>query len=369
MSRARLAVLVLFLAGLIAATVGGLPPLSAAGGPRLAPHVPGEILISFKPGAPGLERASAMAALNASPVQSFRSGGEHWRLGPGVTVEKALERMSRNPHVRYAEPNFILTTDLIPNDPNLPQLYGMINTGQTGGTADADIDADQAWSIARGSHNVIVGIIDTGIDYNHPDLAANIWTNPGETAGNGIDDDGNGFIDDIHGWDFVNNDNDPMDDNGHGTHVAGTIGAVGNNGVGVVGVNWEVSLMGLKFLSAGGSGSTAGAISAVNYTVTMKQAGHNIALTSNSWGGGGFSQAPTTTPRRTIRRTTRCRASSRWPPPITTTRRPRSRTTAPCRSTSRPPASTSTARSPATATRACPAPRWPPRTWPAPRRC
>ena len=168
----------------------------------------------------------------------------------------------------------------------------MYNTGQTGGTAGADISADMAWDVFTGNQNIVVGVIDTGLDYNHPDLAANAWVNPGEIAGNGIDDDGNGYIDDIHGWDFVNGDSDPMDDNGHGTHCAGTIGAAGNNGTGVVGVNWQVRIMGLKFLNASGSGSTAAAIEAIEYATDMAiRYPGEVRLTSNSWGGGGFSQA------------------------------------------------------------------------------
>ena len=121
---------------------------------------------------------------------------------------------------------------------------------------DADIDAPEAWNVTTGSRAVVVAVIDTGIDYRHPDLAANMWRNPGEIPGDGIDNDGNGFVDDVYGWDFANNDADPFDDEGHGTHVAGTIGAVGNNGTGVAGVNWQVSLMALKFLGADGSGTT-----------------------------------------------------------------------------------------------------------------
>ncbi|MBT6053884.1 MAG: S8 family serine peptidase [Planctomycetaceae bacterium] len=184
------------------------------------------------------------------------------------------------------------STLLTSNDPRYGDLYGLHNTGQSGGTTDADIDAPEAWQVSTGSRDLIVGVIDTGIDYTHPDLAANMWVNPGEIAGNGIDDDANGFVDDVHGYDFANDDGDPFDDNGHGTHCAGTIGGVGNNGVGVVGVNWEVSLMGLKFLDANGSGSTSDAIQAVNYATMMKnQYGQNVRVTSNSWGGGGSSSA------------------------------------------------------------------------------
>ena len=137
--------------------------------------------------------------------------------------------------------------------------WGYNHTGQTGGGFDADIDAAEAWDVEQGSDAVVVAVIDTGIDYNHQDLAANMWRNAGEIAGNGIDDDLNGFVDDVYGYDFINNDGNPMDDNSHGTHVAGTIGAVGNNNLGIVGVSHEVSLMALKFLGSDGSGWTTDA--------------------------------------------------------------------------------------------------------------
>ena len=175
----------------------------------------------------------------------------------------------------YAEPDFVVTAIATPNDPLYGQLWGM-----------AKINAPAAWDVSTGSAGVVVGDIDTGIDYNHPDLAANIWVNPGEIAGNGLDDDGNGYIDDIRGWDWVSNDNNPMDDHGHGTHTSGTVGARGNNGVGVTGVNWNVRIAGLKFLNAQGSGSTSNAIKALQYAT-----GEGIRITNNSWGGGGYSQA------------------------------------------------------------------------------
>ena len=218
-------------------------------------------------------------------------------LEASAAADAVLSMLASQGIVSAYEPNLpisvsALTASSTPDDPRYGDLYGLHNTGQSGGTADADIDAPEAWQVSTGSRDVIVGVVDTGIDYTHPDLAANIWVNPGEIAGNGIDDDGNGFVDDVHGYDFVNNDGDPFDDNGHGTHCAGTIGGVGNNGTGVVGVNWDVSLMGLKFLSADGSGSTSDAIQAINYATMMRtQYGHNIRVTSNSWGGGGSSDA------------------------------------------------------------------------------
>jgi len=199
---------------------------------------------------------------------------------------------ARTQGVAYVEPDFMIAPTTIPNDPSFGTLWGLNNSGQSGGLANADINAPEAWNTTTGSRGVVIAVIDTGFDYNHPDLAANAWTNPGEVAGDGIDNDGNGKIDDVHGYDFVNNDADPMDDNGHGTHTSGTIGAVGNNGVGVVGVNWQVSIMGLKFLAGDGSGSTSGAVAAINYATQMRRDfGINIVATNNSWGGGGASTA------------------------------------------------------------------------------
>jgi subtilisin family serine protease len=247
---------------------------------------PDEILLRFKPAARAHDKAAARAGLNASHLRSFRSGAEHWRLGPGVGVEQAVQRMRANPNVAYAEPNYLIATDVVPDDPRAGEMWGLINTGQTGGTPDADIDAEMAWEVSTGSRDVIVAVLDSGCDYNHPDLAANIWTNPGEIPGNRVDDDRNGFVDDVHGYDFRNNDGDPFDDNGHGTHVAGTIGAVGNNGVGVAGVNWQVRILCAKFLSSFGNGFTSDAIRALDYAVQM-----GADLTNNSYGGGDFSQA------------------------------------------------------------------------------
>ncbi|MHC4176687.1 MAG: S8 family serine peptidase [Planctomycetota bacterium] len=210
----------------------------------------------------------------------------------GASSDSVAGWLTGNTCVASYEIDAVQQFQLSPNDSQYTSLWGLENTGQTGGTPDADIDASAAWDISTGSSNIVVGVIDTGVDYTHPDLAANAWINPGETAGNGIDDDGNGFIDDVHGYDFINNDGDPMDDHSHGTHVAGTIAAAGNNGQGVTGVNWSSSIMGLKFLSAGGSGYTSDAVRAVNYATMMRTSyGVNVRVTNNSWGGGGYSSA------------------------------------------------------------------------------
>ncbi len=175
----------------------------------------------------------------------------------------------------------------VANDPDYSKLYGLNNTGQTGGTSDADIDAPEAWDITTGSASTIVAVTDTGVDINHPDLKNNIWVNSGETAGNKIDDDKNGYVDDVNGYDFYNNDAtvyDPGDGDKHGTHVAGTIAAEGNNGIGVSGVNWKAKIMPLKFLGPDG-GYTSDAVEALNYAVAK-----GAKISNNSWGGGGYSQ-------------------------------------------------------------------------------
>ncbi len=225
-----------------------------------------------------------------------------------------------------------VSIDAVPNDPQFGSMWNLRNTGSSGGTADADIDADAAWSRLTGSLATVVAIIDTGIDYTHPDLYKNLWLNQGElptglrlvdtdtdrlitfwdlnampNGGSVIDanangridgydvlhdprwadrhdNDHNGKIDDLIGWDFVHNDNDPYDDNGHGTHVAGTMGALGNNGLGVAGINWKIQLAALKTLDVSGGGSTVDAASALDYAVRQ-----GIRISNNSWGGGAYS--------------------------------------------------------------------------------
>ncbi|MFN8392502.1 MAG: S8 family peptidase [Bdellovibrionota bacterium] len=188
----------------------------------------------------------------------------------------------------YISPNFIRTADRTPNDPSYSSLWGLNQAN------DIDINAPEAWDSFGDDQakDIIVGVVDTGVDYTHPDLAANMWTNPSELNGQpGVDDDGNGVVDDIYGYNAISNSGNPMDDNNHGTHCSGTIGGVGNNGVGVTGVAWKVKIMALKFLSSSGSGTDADAIKAINYAVNMRNRGGKLRVLSNSWGGSGQNPA------------------------------------------------------------------------------
>ena len=171
---------------------------------------------------------------------------------------------------------------VLPDDPRFDQLWGLADPDVAG----AGIDAPHAWAIATGSSQIVAAVIDTGVDYGHPDLVANVWSNPGETPGDLIDNDLNGLVDDVNGWDFCNEDNDPIDGHGHGTHVAGTMAAAGNNGTGVVGVAWSAKIMAIKFLSDQGFGYNSDAVQAVGYAARM-----GARLSNNSWGGGGPSAA------------------------------------------------------------------------------
>lgn len=202
----------------------------------------------------------------------------------GKGLNEAIEELKDSGLVQSIEPDYIVYSDNIPNDTYFDVLWGMNNTGQSSGTADSDIDAPEAWDIEVGSGNIVVAVIDTGVDYNHADLVHNMWHNPGEIPGNGVDDDRNGYIDDIYGIDARNGDTDPMDDAGHGTHCAGTIGARGNNSTGVTGVCHNVKIMALKFLGDDGTGYTSGAIECIDYAIK-----NGAVIISNSWGGGGYS--------------------------------------------------------------------------------
>jgi PKD repeat protein len=198
----------------------------------------------------------------------------------GVSVESLLAEVRAESGVIQANYDYKIYLTATPNDPRFGELWGLHNND------DMDIDAPEAWDLGTGSSDVVVAVIDTGVDYTHQDLAANMWKNPLEIPDNGVDDDNNGYIDDEYGIDVAYGDTDPMGDHYHGTHCAGTIGAKGNNGVGVVGVNWDVKIMALKLFDSSGSAYTSRAVACYEYLIDQKQKGHNIVAVSNSWGGG-----------------------------------------------------------------------------------
>lgn len=278
----------LAMTALAALTLGLLPSGAAAAAATATingSYVDGSILVGFQPATSQQEMAAAEQSAGATGHESMGAATHRLTVKRGG-VAAGIAALKMRASVRYAEPDYILHADLIPNDPRFADLWGLRNTGQsilgTTGTPGADIHAVPAWDISTGSSSVVVGVVDTGIDYTHPDLAANVWSNPGGIGGCAAG---------THGFNAITRTCDPRDDNNHGSHVSGTIGAVGNNGVGVVGVNWTVTLMGLKFLDAEGTGTTADAITAIDFAVQAKIAGVNIRVLSNSWGGGAFSQA------------------------------------------------------------------------------
>lgn len=276
---------------------------------RAAAFVPGRVLAKFRgatrlpasgpptrdaPGGPvalSAEAHASLAAIQGRVVRTFAAPGT-LLIETGIDTGQAIEALYRSGTVEFAEPDYRVSIHQTPNDARFAKLWGLHNSGQTGGVADADIDAPEAWTLRTDASATLVGVVDTGIDLAHPDLAANLWQNPGEIAGDGLDNDGNGYVDDVYGIDTVNDDSDPDDDHGHGTHVAGTIGAVGNNGIGVAGVAWKARLMALKFLDASGRGSSSDAIAALEYAIAIKTAhGYPRMVLNNSWSGSDFSQA------------------------------------------------------------------------------
>jgi len=233
-----------------------------------------EVLLRFREGVSDDAKANAHARVGGKRVKKFKivQGLELVKIPKTISVEEAIQLYQQSTDVKYAEPNYIARAQTVPNDTYFSSLWGL-----------KKINAPGAWDLGVGSSSAIILAIDTGIDYNHPDLAYNVWSNPSDCNSNGIDDDGDGYVDDCHGIDTANGDSDPMDDYNHGTHVAGIIGAVGNNGMGIAGVNWNVSIIGCKFIAASGHGYLSDAVSCLEYAKILKDRGENIVATNNSW--------------------------------------------------------------------------------------
>jgi len=264
--------------------------------------VPNEVLVKLKDGKSSTKaKSTVLSLIGGTIVESIQTSAmkssnrdEVLLVSSKLSTLDAIAQLKGHADVEYAEPNFIYNHHATSNDPSYTNgtLWGMYGDATTPSNQYGS-QAGEAWAAGNtGSSSVYIGIIDEGYMYDHEDLAANAGTNPGEIAGNGVDDDNNGYVDDVYGWDFDGDDNSVFDgvDDDHGTHVAGTIGGVGNNGTGIAGVAWNVKLMSGKFLGRRG-GTTASAIKAVDYFTDLKQRhGINLVATSNSWGGGGFSQ-------------------------------------------------------------------------------
>src|SRR5947209_5167350 len=271
-----------------------------------------EVIVRFKPGT-SLETIKSIAAQHNDEVEDEIEAVDGLAViedEDGLNAESvAAEYRSMTDLVDYAEPNYEIKLEPElsasqqqsapkeldrfvpanwPNDPQFTDQWSLENTGQRGGKAKADISAVQAWKKTKGSNEVVVAVLDTGVDYTHPDLANNIWTRPESLPA--YTDDDLGEIDDVHGYSAFDDD-DAMDDNGHGTHCAGIIGAEGDNNFGITGVNWHVKIMPLKFMDANGSGTTKDAIEAINYVIDRKKHGVNVRIISASWGSTVKSKA------------------------------------------------------------------------------
>lgn len=282
------------------ASASGRPDLIKAGLDAQRPYITGELLVQFKAGTAAADKAAALKPVGGSVLQSLVKGGrgqldlDRVAFGGNVSIETAIRVLQASPRVDFVEPNWVYQHDAESNDPYYldGSLYGMYGSS----TSPSNIygsGAGEAWAAGTTCGNkMIVGVIDEGAMYTHEDLAANFWTNPFDAA-DGIDNDGNGYVDDIHGWDFDGNDNTTFDGSGddHGTHVSGTIAAVGGNGIGVAGVCWKAKIISAKFLGKRG-GTTANAILAIDYMTDLKTR-HELKMPAlnNSWGGGAFSQA------------------------------------------------------------------------------
>ena len=309
----RFTLLTLALCWLAGPAVPAAPP--AGDSPAPAKFAPGEVLVKFKDATPAkitpgpavrgveaqadlpVQAQAALARVRGKVKKAYAHVGlQRVQIPDNLTVGQAIEALYRSGAVEYAEPNYPIRARAdTPNDPGFVDgsLWGLHNTGQNGGAADADIDAPEGWGIRTDASTTIVGVLDTGIDYNHEDLKANMWVNPNEIPGNGIDDDGNGYIDDVYGIDAYQNNGNPMDTDGHGTHVAGIIGARGDNGKGVTGIAWTAKLMALRCMNNEWGGNTGDVIECLNYVLAIKQANptYTRIVLNNSYNSDYYSQA------------------------------------------------------------------------------
>ncbi|MGA2240861.1 MAG: S8 family serine peptidase [Verrucomicrobiota bacterium] len=278
----------------------GLAVSGAPAGPShpAQEYVEGEVIVTFKPPVTLNAAKQSLGGHSLALTKHFaglsRDRGRHSGLirSRNRTTAELIAELSRDPAVETVEPNYLRWVTGVPNDTLFTNLWGLQNTGRyingTAGTAGDDIRFVAAWGLARPTTNqMVVAVIDTGVDYTHPDLAGNMWTNSGEIAGNGVDDDGDGRVDDYYGYDFADNLPNPTDSGSHGTHVAGTIAAVGNNQLGVIGVDYQARIMALRASSDGNSLPDDAIIEAIDYAIMMKTNGVNIVAINESFGGGG----------------------------------------------------------------------------------
>jgi subtilisin family serine protease len=240
---------------------------------RALPSTATSLIVGFKPGVPSAVAAEVLGSVGGSISQTFPDGSDVVQLESGVAPSTAIAILKRESEVAYAQPNAaIQATDFTPNDLSFPLEWGLNNAD------NVDIDAPQAWSISTGNRAITVAVLDTGVDMHDPDLTSRLWVNP--TAGS------DGYVGDVHGWNFVSNNRNIQDNNGHGSHVTGILAAAGNDGVGIAGVDWNARIMVLKVLGADGGGSTSAAVSAIYFAVN-----HGARVINASWGGSQYSQA------------------------------------------------------------------------------
>ena len=283
----KLVILILLVICFLADHILAIEPDSS----ELPSYAPGELLVKHKRSVSAAATQYYRTQLDINALRTFRvTGVQHVKLPKGMTVEAGLEIYQDDPDVEYVEPNYYRHTCAIPNDTDFDLLWGLHNTGQyvhgTSGTPDADIDAPEAWEITTGSSDIVIAVVDTGVDYSHPDLSGNMWSNTGEIPDNESDDDGNGYVDDVRGWDFFSNDKDPMDLHGHGTHVTGIAAAEGDNAIGITGVCWTARIMPLRFLDADGYGTVADEILAIDYAIA-----NGAHIINASFGSDTYSQS------------------------------------------------------------------------------